>query len=205
MVKIEINDKKYSYPESLDEITFEQYCKVFFKLPKLEDDDADEVTVFRHEREVESTVVSRLLGEADDFCLTLPLGIYAALNESPKFLFDVDKCLKNAKASIKVDGIKYYIPSMEEMSFRQYIDADVVMQDEEDELQYIRLLSVLLTRKDDEGKWIPYRGESEGMFDKLRKLPCSEALGLVYHFFKKSHALEVLSQAYSQQKVATRP
>lgn len=204
MIELEINHKEYKYPQSLSEVTLEQYCRVFFKLPELEDD-ADEVAKFRHERELEGIVISRLLGEPDDFCFSLPLGVYAMLNESTKFIFDVDGCLRNAKASIKVDGVKYYIPSMEEMSFRQFIDADVVMQEDEDELQYIRLLSVLLTRKDDNGEWVPYKGDSPEMFEKLRVLSCDEALPLVYHFFKKSHALEVLSQVYSQEVGVTRP
>lgn len=204
MIELEINHKEYKYPQSLSEVTLEQYCRVFFKLPELEDD-ADEVSKFRHERELEGIVISRLLGEPDDFCFSLPLGVYAMLNESTKFIFDVDGCLRNAKASIKVDGVKYYIPSMEEMSFRQFIDADVVMQEDEDELQYIRLLSVLLTRKDDNGEWVPYKGDSPEMFEKLRVLSCDEALPLVYHFFKKSHALEVLSQVYSQEVGVTRP
>lgn len=204
MIELEINHKEYKYPQSLSEVTLEQYCRVFFKLPELEDD-ADEVAKFRHERELEGIVISRLLGEPDDFCFSLPLGVYAMLNESTKFIFDVDGCLRNAKASIKVDGVKYYIPSMEEMSFRQFIDADVVMQENEDELQYIRLLSVLLTRKDDNGEWVPYKGDSPEMFEKLRVLSCDEALPLVYHFFKKSHALEVLSQVYSQEVGVTRP
>lgn len=204
MIELEINHKEYKYPQSLSEVTLEQYCRVFFKLPELEDD-ADEVAKFRHERELEGIIISRLLGEPDDFCFSLPLGVYAMLNESTKFIFDVDGCLRNAKASIKVDGVKYYIPSMEEMSFRQFIDADVVMQEDEDELQYIRLLSVLLTRKDDNGEWVPYKGDSPEMFEKLRVLSCDEALPLVYHFFKKSHALEVLSQVYSQEVGVTRP
>lgn len=204
MIELEINHKEYKYPQSLSEVTLEQYCRVFFKLPELEDD-ADEVSKFRHERELEGIIISRLLGEPDDFCFSLPLGVYAMLNESTKFIFDVDGCLRNAKASIKVDGVKYYIPSMEEMSFRQFIDADVVMQEDEDELQYIRLLSVLLTRKDDNGEWVPYKGDSPEMFEKLRVLSCDEALPLVYHFFKKSHALEVLSQVYSQEVGVTRP
>ena len=80
------------------------------------------------------------------------------------------------------------------MPLRQYIDADVIMRDKENPLQYIELLSVLLTSKDKQGKWIPYSGDYQDIYGKLRQMPCSEVLGLVYHFFKKGEALNRISK-----------
>lgn len=192
MVKLEINDKKYKIPESFEELSLEQYCKVFYKLDTDKTD--DELMDFKRSRQNESIILSRLLGENDDFCLDLPLNVYAQLNEKVRFLYDVDYLLKNAKAGIVIDGKRYSIPPFNEMSLRQYIDADVVMKEKENDLQYIELLSILLTAKDREGKWIPYDGKYEELMGKIRQLKCSEALPLVYHFFKKGEALKRISK-----------
>ena len=192
MVKLEINDKQYKIPESFEELSLEQYCKVFYKLDTDKTD--DELMDFKRSRQNESIILSRLLGENDDFCLDLPLNVYAQLNEKIRFLYDVDYLLKNAKAGIVIDGKRYSIPPFNEMSLRQYIDADVVMKEKENDLQYIELLSILLTAKDREGKWIPYDGKYEELMGKIRQLKCSEALPLVYHFFKKGEALKRISK-----------
>ena len=193
MVKLEINDKRYELPESWDEISLEQYCKVFYKLETSKDDD-DDIMAFKKGKENEAIILSRLLGENDDFCLDLPLNIYALLNEKVKFLYDVGYLLKNSRAGIVVDGKRYSIPPFNEMSLRQYIDADVVMKETQNDMQYIELLSILLTAKDKEGKWVKYNGDYQVMMGKLRKLKCSEALPIVYHFFRKSKFSQTVSQ-----------
>lgn len=204
MIKLEINDKKYNVPESWDEITFEEYCRVFYKLPTAEGEE-DMIEKFKRDRETEAMILSRLLGENDDFCLDLPLNIYARLNNAVKFIYDIDFLLRNAKASIKIDGKRYSVPPFSEMPLRQYIDADVVMKDKENDLQYIELLSVLLTAKDSSGKWIPYDGNYQELMNKLRKLKCSEALGIVYHFFKKGEILRRISKGYMKEAVSQQP
>ena len=35
---LEINGKSYKIPTSFDSLTLEQYCKAFYKLPKVEED-----------------------------------------------------------------------------------------------------------------------------------------------------------------------
>lgn len=190
---LEINGKSYKLPTSWDSLTLEQYCKVFYKLDTSESD--DEIEAFKKSKENEAIILSRLLGEKDDFCLDLPLNVYALLNEKVKFLYDVGYLLKNSKAGIVIDGKRYSIPPFNEMSLRQYIDADVVMKEKENDMQYIELLSILLTAKDKHGKWESYTGDYQDMMGKLRKLKCSEALPIVYHFFKKGESLKRISQA----------
>lgn len=193
MTKVEINGKKYEIPQSFDEMTLEQYCKAFYKLPQL-DEKMDEVEQFKTIRMNEARILARLMGEDDDFCIDLPLNVYANLNESIKYIYESDYFLKHAKAGVTILGHRYNIPPMSEMSLRQFIDADVVMNNNESDMQYIELLSILLTEKDDKGKWIPYNGDYQDMVGKVRNLKCSDALGLVYHFFKKGEALRKLSQ-----------
>lgn len=193
MIKFEIDDKVYKIPESFEEMTLEQYCKVFYKLDTSESD--NEIESFKKSKENEAIILSRLLGEKDDFCLDLPLNVYALLNEKVKFLYDVDYLLKNSRAGIVIDGKRYTIPPFGEMPLRMYIDADVVMKEKENDMQYIELLSILLTAKDKQGKWETYTGDYQDMMGKLRKLKCSEALPIVYHFFKKGESLKRISQA----------
>ena len=194
MIKLEINEKKYSIPESFEELDFETYCKVFWKMDGgiVSDDEAES---FRKGAEAEATIISRLMGEEDDFCLGLPVNVYGQILERTKFIYDTKFLLKNAKAGIVIDGRRYSVPPFNEMSLRQYIDADVVIKEKENPLQYIELLSILLTSKDREGKWMKYNGDYQEMMGKLRKMRCSDVLPLVYHFFKKGEALKVISRA----------
>ena len=193
MVKLEINDKTYNIPESFEELSFEQYCRAFYKLPRT-NDDMEDVEIFKMAKENEATILSRIMGEDDSFCLDLPLNVYARLVEAVQFIYDSDYFSKNAKAGVTIDGKRYSVPPMNEMSLRQYIDADVVLKENENPLQYIELLSILLTAKDKEGKWVKYNGDYQDMMGKLRKLKCSEALPIVYHFFKRNYTLKKLSQ-----------
>ena len=192
MIKLEINDKKYRIPESFDELTLEEYCRIFWKMDSVMSD--DEVEQFKKGVEAESTIISRLMGEDDDFCLGLPINVYSQIVQRLRYLYDVDFLRKSSKARIVIDGKRYSVPPFNEMPLRQYIDADVILKDKENPMQYIELLAVLLTAKDKDGKWIPYNGEYQDMMGKLRKMPCSEALGIVYHFFKKGHSLKRISQ-----------
>jgi hypothetical protein len=194
MLKLEIDDKKYEIPQSFAELTLEQYCKAFYKLPH-PTDDMDDIEKFKLIKENEAIILSRIMGEADGFCLDLPLNVYAQLNEAISFIYDSDYFMRTAKASIVIDNKRYSIPSMDKMSMRQFIDADVVLNDDESDMQYIELLSILLLSKDKDGKYIPYNGDYKDMVEKVRKLTCDKALGLVYHFFKKGEALQKLSRA----------
>ena len=202
MVKLEIGDKQYKIPDSFEELLFEDYCRIFFKLDNKILEDEDDISRYKRQSEVQATILSRLLGEDDDFCLELPINVYSQLLERTKFLYDIDLLMKNSKAGIVIDGKRYSVPPFNEMPLRQYIDADVVLQEEENELQYIELLSILLTSKDSKGKWIPYNGDYQELMGKIRRLKCSDALGLVYHFFKKGEALKRLSEASMKVEVS---
>ena len=194
MIKLEINDKKYKIPESFDEMTLEQYCRIFWKLDTSFDVD-DEEEKIKKVIEVESKIISRLLGEDDDFCLDLPITVYNKIVSKTRFLYDSSFFLKNAKAGIIIDGRRYSIPPMNEMSLRQYIDADVVMKEKENDHQYLELLSILLTAKDKQGKWEKYNGDYQELMGKLKNMSCTDTLPLVYHFFKKGEALKAISKA----------
>lgn len=192
MIKLKIDDKEYRIPESFEELSLEQYCRIFWKMDNVMSD--DEVEQFKKGVETEATIISRLMGESDDFCLSLPINVYSQILQRVRFLYDVNYLKSNSKAGIVIDGKRYTIPPFNEMPLRQYIDADVILKDKENPMQYIELLSILLTAKDKDGKWIKYNGEYQEIFGKLKKMKCSDALPLVYHFFKKGHSLKRISQ-----------
>ena len=193
MIKLEINDKVYKIPESFDEMTLEQYCKVFYKIDNDITSDEDEVTRYKRQSKVQAAILSRILGEDDDFCLDLPINVYSQLLDRTKFIYDNEFLKKVSKAGITIKGKRYSVPPFNEMPLRQYIDADVILKDKENPLQFIELLSVLLTPKDKDGKWIPYNGDYQEVFGNLRGMSCTDTLGLVYHFFKKGEALRRIS------------
>ena len=88
MLKVEINEKKYEIPQSFEELTLEQYCKAFYKLPKIEDE-MEEIDKFKLMKENEAVILSRIMGEKDDFCLDLPLNVYAQLQRFSSYGYQI--------------------------------------------------------------------------------------------------------------------
>lgn len=201
MTRLEYNGKEYSIPQNWDELTLGDYCRCFKDLDLsgvTEEDEVEksslreserEVAKFKRLRTMEGVVLSRLLGEEDGFCLDMPLSVYAFLNESVSFMYDVSQFMENRAASLEVNGNLWTVPSLQEMPLRSYIDADVTMREEG---SYVELLRCILARKEGE-KWIPF----DGTADDIASLPCSKALGFVYHFFLLGYSSRKISKAYS--------
>lgn len=200
MYKLKINDKEYQIPTSFDDITMQDYVRCF---SSLEDTDSLKgADLFHTVRENESKIISRLLGEDDDFCLNMPIVIYNDLAESLSFIYNI-KSLKHSN-EIVVDGEKYSIPKPEEFSLRQWIDVDVTMQDEGNNDRFLELLCILLMKRGDDGKFIPYKGdESKKLLEKVRKMRASDGLGIVYHFFLKGEISKKLTNISSKVEEMT--
>lgn len=180
MIKVEIKDKEYEFPESWDDITMKDYCNAFYKLAKT-DDSMDEITKTTTTLRNEAIIISRLLGEKDDFVLSLPLPIFAMLKDKVKFIYDIGGFLEKNIFYLNIDGKKYWIPSPEEMSLRQYIDSDIIMRDDENKQQFIELLACLLIPTDKE----EYDGNYEALVPKIERMKAADGLPFVYTFFKK--------------------
>ena len=143
MYNIKINDKEYHVPTSFADITMEDYVRCFRGLT--DTDNLEGADLFYAVRENESKIVSRLLGEDDDFCMNMPVVIYNDLAESCEFIYRL-RDLPHMN-EIVVDGVKYEIPKPEDFSLRQWIDMDVTMQDEKDDNRFLELLCILLMQR----------------------------------------------------------
>lgn len=195
MYKIKINDKQYQVPTSFADITMQDYVRCFRGLA--ETDKLDGADLFYAVRENESKIVSRLLGEDDDFCMDLPVIIYNDLAESCQFIYRL-RDLPHMN-EIVVDGVKYEIPKPEDFSLRQWIDMDVTMQDEKDDNRFLELLCILLMQRGEDGKFIPYSGdESKELLEKVKKMKASEGLSIVYHFFLKGEISKKITKVSSK-------
>lgn len=191
MRKIEINDKEYKVPETLKEMTFETYCRAFHGLDGKPDEETEAEMEIRATK-THSVVLSRLLGEPDDFMLDLPIGLYNEVSKIFEYVFTIpDDTVKNG---ITLNGKRFTVPEASRMEMRQYIDANIVYKEEESHMKYIRLLSTLLIPEG--GKYDPAKTpEIEGM---LRDCSVEQALPIVRFFFLKAKRSLMLSQTYSQ-------
>lgn len=199
MVRLKINSKDYEIPTSFDEITMADYCRIFAGLKPT--DKLTDVELWKTVRENEATIVSRLMGEEDDFALYLPLPIYDELSKAVKFIYSIDTL--QPKSYIVIDDVRYSIPSPEDFNLRQWIDVDVSLQEKEDDTKYIELLSILLMQRDSEGKFIPYKGDNKVLAEKIRNMKASEGLGIVYRFFLKGEISRTLTSISSVVKGQT--
>lgn len=191
MIKIKINGKEYEMPQSWDEITMKQYCHLFYNLPKasLEASEGDRI---RETLKNEGIIISRLLGENDDFVLGLPVKMFSLLQHHAMFIYSIDNFLNSGAFTIKIDGRRYEMTDVDKMSLRQYIDSDMIMK-EEGENQFIELLACLLTPIDG-----GYDGRYEELIPKIENLKASEGLPFIYTFFKKKELSKKLSEACSK-------
>ena len=191
MVRIEINGKEYNVPQSWQEVTMKEYCNAFWNLPKAgdEDDITRSATTLRNE----ATIMSRLLGEKDDFVIGLPIDVFVILKGKFKFIYEIGEFLTNNVFSIKIDGKRYWIPSPNEMSLRQYIDSDMIMQEDKNKQQFIELLACLLVPTDGE-----YDGNYEKLIPYIEKMKCSEGLPFIYTFCKKKILSKKVSKDFSK-------
>ena len=201
MISIGINGKDYKIPTSFDEIDLGTYCRVFSGLENT--DGLDGSDLFFATRHNEAKIISRLMGENDDFCMDMPLPIYGQLAESVSFIYG----LAETKHSqfIEIDGRRYTVPEPEQMNLRQWIDIDMTSTDDsmpDDGEKYLRLLAVMLVEVGEDGKPVAYKGEDKSLYDKLKKVKASDGLGIVYHFFLRGAISSTISQAYSKVEEA---
>lgn len=196
MKRIDINGKVYNYPESFADISMKQYCDCFYNLIDASDDaDDDErlLTVVQNE----AIIISRLLGEPDDFVYKLPLPVFRRLQDETKFIYDIKDFVDSKEFSIKIDGRKYFMPSPDEMSLRQYIDADMILKEDGKKNQFIELLACLLLPYKEDGKF-EYDGNYGERVEKIEQMKASDGLPFVYTFFKKKVLSKKLTEDFSK-------
>lgn len=185
MIKIEINDKEYNVAEGLHEMTFDEYQRVF---------DFDKDDEMQREKR-DSVVVSRLLGEDDDFCLNLPVDAYSKILSSLKWLYD-DSIKPKEKMEIEIDRKMYYILTSEKMTTRKFVDLDVISKDEAFPDRYMTLLSIILERDPEKEN---YHGVDERvqLRDRLKKLKADEIVPLLMGFFLSAMRSTYVQNLYS--------
>lgn len=193
MKSITINDKKYKIPETMGEVTLKEYCRIF------------KGVTFSKEMEWktikynEATLISRILGESDDWALDLPLSVYDQICNMCSFLYSTKK-LKHTQV-LNINGKKYTIPKAEEFNLRKWIDLDVIRQSDIDDM-FIHIFAVLLSELDENNKPKPYMGNYEELIPLLENYPSDEAMSLITDFFAVGESSQRLSQKFSEAEEA---
>ena len=196
MIKLKINDKEYSFPNKWDDISMKEYCHMFYNLPTA-DSEASEGEKYAQMIDNEAIIISRLLGEKDDFVSNLPIDVFLTLQNEMKFIYSIADFSDSKIFHLNIDGRKYFMPEPQEMSLRQYIDADMIMKEDENENQFIELLACLLLPYGNDGKF-EYDGKYQELIPKIEKMKASEGLPFVYTFFKKKQLSKKVTEAYSK-------
>lgn len=193
MKEITINEKLYKIPETLHELTLKDYCRIF-KGVKF-----DKTMEWKDIKYSEATLISRILGEGDNFALSLPLAVYNYLCETCTFLYDVNRVKHNA--TIELNGVKYTIPSPEEFNLRKWIDVDVTRQSEDPDM-FVQLYAILIDPIGEDGKCKPYEGGYEERIPLLENYPADEAMSMINDFFAKGESSQKVMDAYSKAEEA---
>lgn len=199
MKKFEINGKEYQFPESWQDITMKQYCHLFYDL-HTSPSEASETEKLVHTIGTEAIIISRLLGEKDDFVANLPIEVFMALQKEVKFIYTISDFTESKVFYLNIDGKKYWMPEPQEMALRQYIDADMIMK-EEGENQFIELLACLLLPYGKDGKF-EYDGNYKELIPKIENMRAADALPFIYTFFKKKQLSKNVTKAYTKVEEA---
>ena len=196
MIKVEINGKEYTFPNKWDDISMKEYCHMFYKLPTV-DSKASEEEKMAQTLDNEAIIISRLLGEKDDFVSHLPIDVFFKLQNEMKFIYSLSDFSDSKIFYLNIDGKRYWMPEPQEMSLRQYIDSDMIMKEDDNEGQFIELLSCLLLPMGSDGKY-EYDGKYQDLIPKIEKMRASEGLPFIYTFFKKKQLSKKVTEAYSK-------
>ena len=94
MIKLTIGDKEYNVPESWKDVNMEMYTKAFYNLDKTTPSMTNDEKVLITQRN-EAKIISRLLGEKDDFALDLPLPLAIKLQNIIGFIYDIKPFMNN--------------------------------------------------------------------------------------------------------------
>ena len=199
MKKFEINGKEYQFPESWQDITMKQYCHLFYDL-HTSPSEASETEKLVHTIDTEAVIISRLLGEKDDFVANLPIEVFFMLQKQIGFIYTIKDFTESKVFYLNIDGKKYWMPEPQEMSLRQYIDADMIMK-EEGENQFIELLACLLLPYGKDGKF-EYDGKYQELIPKIEMMKAEDALPFIYTFFKKKQLSKNVTEAFSKVEEA---
>ena len=199
MKKFEINGKEYQFPESWSDITMKQYCHLFYNL-HTSPSGASEAEKLVHTIDTEAVIISRLLGEQDDFVANLPIEVFLALQKEVGFIYTISDFTESKMFYLNIEGKKYWMPEPQEMSLRQYIDADMIMK-EEGENQFIELLACLLLPYGKDGKF-EYDGKYQELIPKIESMKAVDALPFIYTFFKKKQLSKNVTEAFSKVEEA---
>lgn len=195
MIKVEINGKKYEFPNGWDDITMKQYCRLFHDIDTSGSKASDverSIGVIKNE----AKIISRLLGEDDDFVIKLPIEAFSMLQNEARFIYSIDGFINSGIHYLTIDGMRYWIPEPKDMSLRQYIDADMIMKDDKEDT-FIELLSCLLLPMGKDGKYV-YDGNYQELIPKIEKMKASNGLPFIYSFFKKKELSKKLSEVCSK-------
>ena len=199
MKKFEINGKEYQFPESWQDITMKQYCHLFYDL-HTSPSEASETEKLVHTIDTEAVIISRLLGEKDDFVANLPIEVFLTLQKEVGYIYSIKDFTESKVFYLNIDGKKYWMPEPQEMTLRQYIDADMIMK-EEGENQFIELLACLLLPYGKDGKF-EYDGKYQDLIPKIERLKAEDALPFIYTFFKKKQLSNSVTEAFSKEEEA---
>ena len=192
MINIEINKKVDKIPTSFAELSLRDYCRCFNGLEKTEG--LDERELFMATKRIEATILSRLMGEADDFAMDLPLTVYASLVEATQFIYGINNLRHSG--NVEVNGKVYKVLKPEEMNLRQWIDIDVTGEENSAD-KFIDILSLLLVEQGEDGQTKPYKGYDAEFAKSLGDLSCDKALPVVYRFFLRGAISSRIIQLYS--------
>lgn len=194
MIDLVINDKQYSVPEGFNELSLNDYLRIFNDLPEVDKDNDNEGELIAGVRKNEATAISRLLNEDDDFAINLPFNLYIRLSNLFAWIYNLDDIKRTNR--IDVNGKEFKLVPPDKFSFKRWIDMDVSSNDK----SYTELLSIILGEVKEDGEFKEYNGIDTRLAKELGEMKCDKALGIILRFFSRSESLSKTTRNYLRIK-----
>lgn len=173
-VNLEIDDevKEYSLPESWDDVTIEEFIKIFSF-------DRNDLTPI----ELSVKVINILTGIDEETILMIDVDNFNKINETIKFT-GKDVVPVNCEY-VELNGEKYYLKSdFSQLTMGEVISIEILLQSADGNLFKVmdKLLCIFLRKKKENGKLETFKGEFMNRADLFKTTPISKVYN-IFSFF----------------------
>jgi hypothetical protein len=187
-VNVEIDDEvmEYTLPESWDDVTIDEFVKIFSF-------DRNDLTPI----ELSVKVINILTGIDEEIILMIDVDTFNTLNELLKFTAK-DVVAVNSEY-VELDGDKYYLKSdFSKLTMGEIISVETLLQSADGNLFKVmdKLLCVFLRKKKQNGKLETFKGEFMDRTELFRKAPISKVYNIFSFFLDGGTTLEDNTKDY---------
>tara|TARA_R110000868_G_scaffold408718_1_gene692275 strand:+ start:919 stop:1686 length:768 start_codon:yes stop_codon:yes gene_type:complete len=186
MHKIELDNKEYNFPASVNELTLGMYEKIQTIVLKQEDKE------FTYDSVID--IITALTGIDKEIILNAPTEFFDQIYKLCEWVFFLDLTALAVKTEIEVNGEKYTYNESANITLKEWVDIDAVLRQFPEENKLSAVLGIRLRKPGEK-----YNSEIiEKRMSLFKTAKITDVYPIVNFFFLKEKAPQILMQTFSQ-------